>query len=80
MYISIHNSQLTIFLNDSHCKKHLIIIQPASINFRHYVLIRRYSGDTTQDGGHQLNRSISRSEPRKKNVDEFDDDLPLPPE
>ncbi|KAL0883816.1 hypothetical protein ABMA27_015905 [Loxostege sticticalis] len=39
-----------------------------------------YSGDATHDGGHQLNRSISRSEPRKKNVDEFDDDLPLPPE
>ncbi|XP_028156305.1 intraflagellar transport protein 88 homolog [Ostrinia furnacalis] len=44
------------------------------------ALSRTYSGETTHDGGPMLNRSINRSEPRKKNLDEFDDDLPLPPE
>ncbi|CAH0397270.1 unnamed protein product [Chilo suppressalis] len=36
--------------------------------------------ETSQDSTYFLNRSINRSEGRKKQTDEFDDELPLPPE
>ncbi|XP_022829262.1 intraflagellar transport protein 88 homolog [Spodoptera litura] len=39
-----------------------------------------YSATSNQDGLQPVNRSINRSEAKKKHVDEFDDDLPLPPE
>ncbi|XP_063530460.1 intraflagellar transport protein 88 homolog [Cydia strobilella] len=38
-----------------------------------------HSGDSIQEVP-SLNRSVHRSEGRKKNVEEYDDDLPLPPE
>ncbi|XP_035431065.2 intraflagellar transport protein 88 homolog [Spodoptera frugiperda] len=39
-----------------------------------------YSATSTQDGLQPVSRSTNRSEAKKKHIDEFDDDLPLPPE
>ncbi|KAH9646035.1 hypothetical protein HF086_017564 [Spodoptera exigua] len=39
-----------------------------------------YSATSNQDGLQPVSRSINRSEAKKKHIDEFDDDLPLPPE
>uniref|UniRef100_A0A2A4JS54 Uncharacterized protein n=1 Tax=Heliothis virescens TaxID=7102 RepID=A0A2A4JS54_HELVI len=39
-----------------------------------------YSSTPNSDGLQPVNRSINRTENKKKHVEEFDDDLPLPPE
>ncbi|XP_047023065.1 intraflagellar transport protein 88 homolog [Helicoverpa zea] len=39
-----------------------------------------YSSTSNSDGLQPVNRSINRSETKKKHIEEFDDDLPLPPE
>ncbi|KAJ8724952.1 hypothetical protein PYW07_015910 [Mythimna separata] len=39
-----------------------------------------YSSSPNQEGLQPVSRPINRSETRKKHIDEFDDDLPLPPE
>ncbi|XP_073963690.1 intraflagellar transport protein 88-like protein nompB [Choristoneura fumiferana] len=39
-----------------------------------------YSGDSIPQEMQSLSRNVHRSEAKKKNIEQFDDDLPLPPE
>ncbi|XP_026326513.1 intraflagellar transport protein 88 homolog isoform X2 [Hyposmocoma kahamanoa] len=39
-----------------------------------------YAVSSSQDSVQQVNRSLHRSAGKKKNIDDFDEDLPLPPE
>ncbi|CAG9791902.1 unnamed protein product [Diatraea saccharalis] len=45
-----------------------------------YSRTNTYTEDTSQDSVYIVNRSITRPEGRKKQADDFDDELPLPPE